>query len=228
VNHIELNLHEWVPEHRGELVAAALTIVRAYLAAGEPKVDVPNFARFEDWSRLVRKPLVWLGMPDPCLTRRAIEERDPVREKLTALLSAWRAVFATTAATVAEAIAAAYETLKNDDLLASSEPRYPALKEAIVAIADERGKVNSRRLASFINAHVGRFEGELRFERAGSRQGVALWTVGSVGRQERARENCHGPNDRNSDSFNKPGVSDPPNPRNGSDGSAQQPWSAVI
>jgi hypothetical protein len=54
-----VDLHDWVPRNRGRLVAAALTVVRAYLAAGEPmKGRLPNFARFEDWSRLVREPLV--------------------------------------------------------------------------------------------------------------------------------------------------------------------------
>src|SRR5262249_43665831 len=33
------NLKEWVGEHRGELIWAVLTIVRAWLAAGQPKGD---------------------------------------------------------------------------------------------------------------------------------------------------------------------------------------------
>ncbi len=54
----DVNLHEVVPKRRAELAAAALTIVRAYLAAGEPRPKVPNFGRFEDWSRFVRYPLI--------------------------------------------------------------------------------------------------------------------------------------------------------------------------
>ena len=71
------DLHEWVPAHRGELAAAALTIIAAYLAAGAPAQDVPNFARFKEWSRLCRYPLVWLGLDDPCATRDSIEATDP-------------------------------------------------------------------------------------------------------------------------------------------------------
>jgi putative DNA primase/helicase len=74
----EVNLHDEVPRRRAELAVAALTIVRAYLADGEAKPTVPNFARFEDCCRFVRYPLIWLGMADPCEGRKSIEDRDPV------------------------------------------------------------------------------------------------------------------------------------------------------
>jgi hypothetical protein len=61
----EVDLHAWVSAHRGELVAAAPTIMRAYLVAGSPKQAVANFARFEEWQRLCRYPLLWLGCADP-------------------------------------------------------------------------------------------------------------------------------------------------------------------
>jgi hypothetical protein len=191
-----LDLHEWVPAHRGELVAAALTVVRAYLAAGEPeKGRLPNFARFEDWCRFVREPLVWLGMADPCLTRRSIEERDPVREKLTALLVAWHGAFGERDQTVAEAIAYAEAA----DVTEAVKKRQ-ALCEAIAAVADDRGKINRSRLGNFIAAHAGRIEGDMRFDRAGTRQGAVLWSVSFVSfvrRSEPYAENCHGPNDGN-------------------------------
>ena len=38
----EVNLHEEVPKRRAELAVAALTIVRAYLAAGEPEDRCPQ------------------------------------------------------------------------------------------------------------------------------------------------------------------------------------------
>lgn len=82
-----------MPRRRGELVAAALTVIRAYLAAGSPDQHLPTFGRFEAWQRWCRFPLTWLGMADPCLTRAAAEARDPVREKLSHLTSAWLDAF---------------------------------------------------------------------------------------------------------------------------------------
>ncbi|MBN9454003.1 MAG: hypothetical protein J0I42_18860 [Bosea sp.] len=57
-----------IGRNRGRYIAAALTIVRAYLAAGEP-VDLEPLNGFEDWGRFVRGPLVWLGQVDPAATQ---------------------------------------------------------------------------------------------------------------------------------------------------------------
>lgn len=78
---------------RPELVAAGLTIVRAYLANGAPHLDVKPWGGFEDWQRFVQKPLVWLGCADPCATRVAIKSNDPDREMLEQMIHLWRVVF---------------------------------------------------------------------------------------------------------------------------------------
>ena len=63
-------LHEYqhdvlarIHTERGKYVAATLTSVRAYLAAGSPKVCRP-FGSYHRWNALVRSPLVWLDEPD--------------------------------------------------------------------------------------------------------------------------------------------------------------------
>ena len=58
------NLYDWIPANRPALIQAGLTVLRAYIVAGKPKQPIKNFARFEDWSRLVRSALVWLGSVD--------------------------------------------------------------------------------------------------------------------------------------------------------------------
>ena len=82
------DLKVWVPDNRARLIAAALTVLRGYVAAGRPG-ELRPFGRFEDWSRLVRGALVWLGEADPCDTRSQIVARDPQREVLAELLTAW-------------------------------------------------------------------------------------------------------------------------------------------
>jgi putative DNA primase/helicase len=54
---------------RPRLVAAALTIIRAYVVAGRPGMDRKPFGRFEHWQAMIQDPLLWLGAPDPCKTR---------------------------------------------------------------------------------------------------------------------------------------------------------------
>lgn len=62
------DLKGYVSAHRGELLTAALTVVRAFVVAGCPEQAVP-LPSFEQWSRLARDPLLWLGLADPIETQ---------------------------------------------------------------------------------------------------------------------------------------------------------------
>ena len=73
---------------RGRYVAACLTTVRAYLEAGCPN-PCPTLASFDDWSRLVRSALVWLGCADPCDTMEKSMVDDPTVATKRAIVAAW-------------------------------------------------------------------------------------------------------------------------------------------
>jgi putative DNA primase/helicase len=165
-----VDLYSEVPKLRAKLVTAALTIARAYVVAGRPPQDVAPFGRFDDWSAMVREPLIWLGLTDPCKSRDTIVRQDPVAVTLSVLLEAWERCFGTSPTTVATAIeTAAYA---GDDAA--------ALSEAIGSFSD-RGQVNSVRLGKFISRHAGRVSGGLCFDTAGKdRRGIALWRVRRV------------------------------------------------
>jgi putative DNA primase/helicase len=47
------NLREWVHAHRGPLVWAALTLVRAWIAAARPHPQAKPFGSYESWSRTI-------------------------------------------------------------------------------------------------------------------------------------------------------------------------------
>jgi hypothetical protein len=78
-----------VAANRGRFVAAALTIVRAYLAAGSPN-KLPPLASFEAWSDRVRSALVWLSMADPLTTMEGTRADDPSRHERVRVFLAWR------------------------------------------------------------------------------------------------------------------------------------------
>ena len=122
-----------------------------------------NFARFEDWQRLCRFPLIWLGLADPCATRDNIEASDPEREKLRVLLTAWYEHFGERIVTIKEVISAATASVVS-------------LRDAIeMAVPAEKGGVlSSLKLAKFIGRFVRRIEGGLRFERAVMRRAPAF------------------------------------------------------
>lgn len=47
------DLRSWTDEHRSELVAAALVLVRAWIAAGSPAGKVPALGSYGEWSRVL-------------------------------------------------------------------------------------------------------------------------------------------------------------------------------
>jgi hypothetical protein len=68
------NLIQHVRDHRGELLSAALTILKAYAVAGFPEQKMEAWGSFEDFSRTVRGALLWCKQPDPAETRAELEE----------------------------------------------------------------------------------------------------------------------------------------------------------
>jgi hypothetical protein len=160
-------------------VVAALTIVRAYITAGRPKVAKGRTASFEHWDDLVRQPLCWLAglvresadpelptLADPMEAAARAFEQDPETTKLAAMLEAWHAAFGSMQTTVAAAIRRA----DTDDRLAS----------AVDDIAGQAGRVNSRMLGRWIERMTGRIVGGKLFVRVGLRAGVLHWAVSQV------------------------------------------------
>ena len=63
------NLRAYLLQNRPALLVDALTIIRAHALARVTVLPVP-LPSFENWSALVREPLIWLGLPDPCETQK--------------------------------------------------------------------------------------------------------------------------------------------------------------
>lgn len=56
------NLSAWVDEHRGDLVWAALTVARAWVAAGRPR-GMTTIGSYEEWARALGGMLAVAGVP---------------------------------------------------------------------------------------------------------------------------------------------------------------------
>jgi hypothetical protein len=84
------NLLAWIAEQRQRLLAAALTILRAYFVAGCPDQKLPAWGSYEGWSALVRAAVAWVGMPDPGETRLLLQDQAGVSaESMAVLLACW-------------------------------------------------------------------------------------------------------------------------------------------
>lgn len=68
------DLPQYVLANRATLLVDALTIIKAYQCLKEkPKMPI-EYPSFIQWSHMVREPLMWLGMADPCDTRNETDD----------------------------------------------------------------------------------------------------------------------------------------------------------
>jgi putative DNA primase/helicase len=158
--------------NRGLYVAAALTIVSAYMQAGCPD-QVRPIASFEDWSRIVRSALIWLGRADPVETMNAAREDDPVKLTLLNLLSAWHEAAGTVPHTTTEIVSLSQQLSFDGSNLNEN------LREAVSEIAFDRAKgINSTKLGYYLRAHADRIVNGLKVTNVGKdRTNKVLWKV---------------------------------------------------
>ena len=168
--------------NRQSLVVAAMTIVRAYITAGRPKVAKGRIASFELWDDLVRQPLCWLrermmesdrdltDLPvfvDPAESIERAASVNPETAKLAALLNAWIDAFGTAPTSPAQAITKATEVYGAQSVL------FDALDD----IAGQNSKLNVRTLGRWLERHAGQLCTGLRLVLANKTNGLKRWTV---------------------------------------------------
>jgi putative DNA primase/helicase len=176
-------------ENRAELVAAALTILKAYCVAGMPNRP-PRLQGFTEWSDLARGALMWIGLGDPAATQDRLRENDPKLTRLIRVATVWRKAFGTYATTVAEAVAKAEEKKRVEmswDF--KTEPVHPDLNDAFLAVARRGAAINPEALCKYLSSEAERVVAletgaKVRFQKEGMRQGVALWTLVAAGAGE--------------------------------------------
>ncbi|MBM3266311.1 MAG: hypothetical protein FJZ01_01570 [Candidatus Sericytochromatia bacterium] len=151
------DLMAWVREHRPALVAAVLTIARAYFAEGLPPQGLAPIGGFEGWSRVARNALVWLGLPDPAAGRQEVRATaDPDLMAFSAVSQAWHAAIGERFVTLAELVR---------EIRDASTSAMLALRDALDAFAgDNHGGVSTKGLGRRIAPYKNRPIGGLRLE----------------------------------------------------------------
>lgn len=165
------NFEEYTQAHRGELVAACLTILKAYIHAGYPNKLKP-LGSFEEWSDLVRSSLVWLGMPDPVLTQKEISAQDDLRTTLGAFLRAWIEAYP-------PILGRPVQKTARDICSEATHGGKGDLRDILLEVAlDRSGDISPRKLSYFLRANHRSVVGNLRLEsEEKDRLGYALWSV---------------------------------------------------
>jgi Bifunctional DNA primase/polymerase, N-terminal len=162
-----------VSRERPKLLAAALTILRAYHVAGRPAHGFSPKGGFESWDSLVRGACLWTGvLDDPDGGKiRVREDDDADTATLGAALAATEQHFGDHLFSAAELARAA------------GDPNTPQLLRDAVAewAGDRKGAITGRSVGNKLKANRGRIVNGLRFAHAGRGHEARLWTVRGEG-----------------------------------------------
>jgi hypothetical protein len=177
---------------RGDLVVAALTMLRAYHVAGCPGKPRPALGSFEHWSNTVRGTLIWLGCGDPVRTQDRLREKDPVLMELVTVLTAWRDMYGEDNPIVANRAAKDANATNPKPVPGTfkyvDEIVHPELHNALMEVAGRRGEVDARVLGHWLEKHADRpvelvelgVKTLVRFRSAGKLHGIQQWAVAPV------------------------------------------------
>jgi hypothetical protein len=162
-----VNAIEIAQARRGELVAAALTVLRAWhLTAPSNPLNLSPFGSFEEWSHRIREALIWLGRVDPCETLAEVRNSDPHRDLLIAVIMQWQAHLSlNTKYTVQEVIGLAVNT--------------PSFYTALINVASSRSgqTVSNISLGRWLKRVQGKIVNGLALLQDGSIHGYPQWKL---------------------------------------------------
>ncbi len=171
-------------DHRQEMVAAALTLLRGFVVAGSPRTTKDKLASFEAWDARVRQAVIWIGsnglMPngasvaDPVNSIERAKLDEPERQKLAAILLAAHGSMGDRKWRTVELIEKSSEAVLTPT---TASEAVKALRATIEEVAGEHGKINSRIFGRWIEKQQNRRCGGLWLERCGERWKTALWRV---------------------------------------------------
>ncbi len=146
-------------EKRFHFIKLCLTVQLAYIQNGCPNCGTSPIGSFENWSKFVRNPLVWAGLPDPCTVMERTRKQDPEQELALGLLHAWKARFGSRIMTVKAIISDSNAELQD-------------------ALAPLRAQNDfNRTIGHYLSRIEGRIFEDMRIERYGQARGVTQWQL---------------------------------------------------
>lgn len=178
-------LRQWALRNRRRQVNALLAVAYAYHAANRPKINLAA-TRFDgdDWTEMVRKPLIYAGFVDPVPSESNVEVSNPDKDDMAAVFSAWYAAQPTAEALTCKEV---IDLAEQGNTAGSGQ-----LKNALAQVAgDGRGNIDTRRLGNWCRFQANeKIVAGLMMVRGDDdvHVGVARWRVGPSELMNKVRE----------------------------------------
>jgi len=166
------DLPAWVSTERGEIVAALLTLTRAWYAAGKPQIAPPVVGSFQEWVRTIAAVLAFANVKGFLTNLETMYARaDESAAQWEHFLEILASVFENEPFTVNELV----------DRLTSNAEISEAVPDDVALVGDKQDKNVGyhRRLGKAFSKREGRRYGDLdlHLERAGMESRAVKWCV---------------------------------------------------
>lgn len=172
-------LEQYVDKNRGNLLAAALTIIRGWYTNGKPMVRIPALGSFQEWADTVGSVLAYAGIPG-FLTNLETTQivQDESAQEWTAFFNAWWERFGDRRLT-ADDIFHVVMPPQDAPVEYIDEPLSRALPEPLIVNRDRGGGAFKRSLGRHLSRLRGRVFNGRKLNDAGihSNRHVRLWNL---------------------------------------------------
>ena len=116
---------------------------------------------------MVRAPLLWLGLEDPCAVRQQLDEEDPEREDLAVVLGVLWEIYP----------GASFTSNEVADRWSQGDHPAECLRAVFTDVLDD---MTARSLGNYLRTRKNRIVNGLRCIRVGHRSNRVLWMVEQV------------------------------------------------
>jgi hypothetical protein len=163
------DLSGWVFENRGEILAALLTLSRAWFAAGKPDFDVPPVGGYDAWAQITGGVLAFAGVSG------FLKNLDGLYDTADESSLQWEQFLGALASTFEDEPFTVKEVVEQ---VHCNQEFSAALPDDIAFVADKEGSFQ-RRLGKSFSKREGRRYGDmdLHLERAGMESRAVKWCV---------------------------------------------------
>lgn len=159
-----------------DLLAAAVTALRAWICAGRPVERLTPWGSFEEWAGVVPQCLAWYGFPDVHRTQDGLRAADDGTDALAKLLAGWRLYAGDEGASPTATLNALRVVTP------IGQPRPPGLdliREGLEGVDPKRTVAQHNPMT--VGRLLGKFEGKIvrgrRFMRSARRGDATVWLV---------------------------------------------------